>query len=474
MRALFAWLCLAAVAGACSTGLSTAALAGIDELMARPELAGARVGVAVVDAADGSTIAAAMADRGFAPASNQKLLSSAIALATLGPDHRLSTELWLHGELQGNELRGELRLLGHGDPTFGDGPAGRAALADLVAAVRALGVQRFTGRIVGDDRWLGPEHLGLGWQWDYLDEDYAAPFGALCCGHNQVLVRVKPGLRGAEAVVEPAWYAPVELRLGTGAPGSVASVALRRAIGSDLISVTGSLPVDAEPMTLAVTVRDPAGHAANALAAALRTAGIEVERRDDVSLAGEPRLLASVSSPPLAELIAKLLLDSDNLHAEQVWRVASRIATGDGGTAAAAGHGRIELERLGVDCRGMVMADGSGLSRRNLVQPQQLAALLLAMHRSPLRDVFLAGLPVGGGSGTLRNRFRDGPASGRVRAKTGFISRVVCLSGYLPRPRPGAEPLIFSVMLNDFTGDEAAAKAAVDAFVQRLAAALGW
>jgi D-alanyl-D-alanine carboxypeptidase/D-alanyl-D-alanine-endopeptidase (penicillin-binding protein 4) len=474
VRALFAWLCLAAVAGACTTGLSTAALAGIDELIACPELAGARVGVAVVDATDGATIAAAMADRGFAPASNQKLLSSAIALTTLGPDHRLPTELWLHGEVQGGELRGELRLCGHGDPTFADGPAGRAALAELAAAVRALGVRRFTGRIVGDDRWLGPEHLGLGWQWDYLDEDYAAPFGALCAGHNQVLVRVKPGPNGAETMVEPDWYGPVEVRIGTGARGSVASVVARRAIGSDLVSVTGSLPVDAEPRTLAVTVRDPAGHAANTFAAALRAAGIEVDRRDDVALAGEPRLLAGVSSPPLADLVAKLLLDSDNLYAEQVWRTASRVATGDGGTAAAAGHGRRELERLGVDCRGLVMADGSGLSRRNLVQPRQLAALLLAMHRAPLRDVFQAGLPVGGRSGTLRNRFRDGPASGRVRAKTGFISRVVCLSGYLPRPQPGAEPLVFSVMVNDFTGDEAAVKAAVDTFVQRLAAALGW
>jgi D-alanyl-D-alanine carboxypeptidase/D-alanyl-D-alanine-endopeptidase (penicillin-binding protein 4) len=99
------------------------------------------------------------------------------------------------------------------------------------------------------------------------------------------------------------------------------------------------------------------------------------------------------------------------------------------------------------------------------VQPRQLAGLLVAMHRSDLRASFLAGLPIAGESGTLRNRFRNGSARGVVRAKTGYISRVVCLSGFVPR---GDTTWVFCVMLNDFTCSDDAAKAAVDAFVQRL------
>ncbi|MEO6598166.1 MAG: D-alanyl-D-alanine carboxypeptidase, partial [Planctomycetota bacterium] len=100
--------------------------------------------------------------------------------------------------------------------------------------------------------------------------------------------------------------------------------------------------------------------------------------------------------------------------------------------------------------------------------------ILRAMYDSPQRHAFVDALPLAGHTGTLRSRFVDGPARGHVRAKTGYISRVVCLSGYVQRPDPAASPLIFSVMLNDFTCDDGKAKAAADAFVQRLAAAVGW
>ena len=176
----------------------------LQTLLARPELAGSRIGACVVDGATGRRLVDSSADRGFATASNMKLFSAAVALTTLGAEHRAATELWLRGKVQDGVLRGELVLCGHGDPTFGVAAAGSTAFAAMVEALRANGVQRLVGRIVGDDRWLGSEHLGLGWQWDYLDEDYAAPFGALCCGGNVVTVRVQPGTDGPAVSVFPA------------------------------------------------------------------------------------------------------------------------------------------------------------------------------------------------------------------------------------------------------------------------------
>lgn len=451
----------------------------LHELASRPELAGGRIGVCVVDAETGRRLLGHDDELGFATASNMKLLSAAVALATCGPEHRVATEVWMRGDVRDGTLHGELILRGHGDPTFGAGEAGRAAFARIAAALRERGVQRVAGRVVGDDAWLGSEHLGLGWQWDYLDDDYAAPFGALCCRGNVATVRVRPG--PSEPVVEtaPGVLPPPRVHVRQLAPGDAAttSVRARRALGSETIEVEGALRADAPAQTLRVPVPDPASYAARVLRAELVAAGIAF---DDVAdgaagpFAGDEALVASVPSPPLAELVQHLLTHSDNLEAEQVVRVAARTATGDGGTASTARHVAATLARLGVDAQGIVFADGSGLSRRNLVRPRQLVGVLAAMWASPQRDVFVPGLPLAGRSGTLRSRFADGPASGRVRAKTGFISRVVCLSGYVPRPDAQHAPLLFSVMLNDFTCSDDVAKAAVDAFVQRLAASAGW
>ncbi len=461
---------------ACAAGPDEALAGTVDlavaELAQRPELAGGRIGVCVIDAVSGDRLAGLDDDRGFLPASNQKLISAAVALETLGADHTMATELWWNGTVDGNVLHGDLQLRGHGDPTFGLDAEGREAFATFVRALRALGVTSVRGRVSGDGSWLGDERLGQGWQWDYLDEDYAAPFGGLCCAHNVVEVTVRPG-DGAAAVelMPPAGFTP-QARVQQGERGSATRLAARAGDGQHIV-VTGSIAADAKEQVLRVPVPDPTAFAARVLADELRAAGIAVEPAER-EVVGERRRLAAVRSPALAAIVRPMLLRSDNLYAEQVLRVASRVATGSGGTESARAHAKAVLEKLGIDTTGMELADGSGLSRRNLVRPRQLAGLLLAMERSPQRAAFAAGLPIAGKTGTLRERLTAGPASNRVRAKTGYIARVVCLSGYVPRPDPAAPPLVFSVMLNDFTCSDDEAKSAIDAFVHRLARAAGW
>ena len=435
------------------------------ELAGRPQLAGGRIGVCVVDAADGAVLAELSAGNGFAPASNLKLISGAVALVALGPDHRFTTELAMHGELRDGVLHGDLLLRGRGDPTLGVGRGAVEATQRFVDALRQRGVQRVTGGVVGDDRWLGAEHLGHGWQWDYLDEDYAAPFGALCWNGNvqRVVVRAE----GAAARVEGAAAAlPGQVELVPA--GGVTRVVARRELGGERIHITGTIAADAKPLTLAVTVPDPTRFAARELAAKLRAAGLAIGEpaASAVPDAGVP--IAEWRSPPLAELLVPLLRDSDNLYAEQFHRVAARVATGAGDGAAASKHAVAVLQTLGVDGAGLVLADGSGLSRRNLVQPRQLARLLVAMERSPQRAAYWAALPVAGATGTLRSRFVGTAAAGRVRAKTGTIDRVACLSGYVPRAN--AAPIVFSIMLNDFVCCSAEAREAIDAFVLQLVA----
>jgi len=394
---------------------------GIDSALARfvataHELGG-RIGVVVAEAGSGAVLASVAADEGFTPASNQKLLTAVVALQTLGPAATLRTELRGTGEVHDGELSGDLILRGFGDPTLGLPVGGDPRLSGLAAAVRSMGVQRIAGEVRGDGSWFGDERFGRGWEWDDLNERYAAPFGGLCCGGNVEWVVCADGSRRE------------------------------------------------------VPVSDPAAVAAATFAEVLRSSGVAVADGDVESADGE-RLVVAMTSPPLAELLPRLLGDSDNLYAEQLWRTAARTATGDGSSASAEAHAKAVLAQFGVDTKGMVLADGSGLSRLDLVRPAQMVALLLALHGSPLLPPVIAALPQGGVNGTLRERFTDGPACGRVFAKTGTLTRVTALSGYLLRPN--GEPLVFSVLWNDFLCDDATAQRAVDAFVQELASWAGW
>jgi D-alanyl-D-alanine carboxypeptidase/D-alanyl-D-alanine-endopeptidase (penicillin-binding protein 4) len=460
---------------ACAVGpavqLAPSALAAaLAELRTCADLAGSRIGVHVVDLADGVELAALDADRGFATASNLKCISAFVGLTTLGADATLATELWRHGAIEAGVLHGDVVLRGGGDPSFGLGRPASETWAPFVAALQQSGVRRIAGQVRVDDGWLGDEHLGLGWQWDYLDEDYAAPFGALCLDGNVVRLRCRAMAgRVVVDVSQPGYeVATTEVRIDdVAAPRLFAT----RALASERIVLRGSVAANGRPTTAVVTVPDPSRNAARSLTAALLASGIEIAGSEAAS-ATQPVRVHTSHSPPLRDLVVPLLRDSDNLHAEQFLRLAARKDLGDGGTSAAERHAKAVLAAAGVDPIGMVLADGSGLSRRNLVEPRQLTGVLRAARASAVWEPFWRALPVAGRTGTLRQRFTAGAATGRVRAKTGFISRVVCLSGFVPRRDEAAPPVVFSVMLNDFTCDDAAAKRAVDAFVQRLVAAV--
>ena len=452
-------------------------------LLAEPLLADARIGVVVVRGSETAPVVSHDGHKGFLPASNMKLVSGAVALATLGTDFRWTTRVQSAAALSDGVLQGDLLLVGDGDPSLGGRPAADPfePMRDLARQLGEAGVKRIGGRVVGVDDCQADEHIGRGWQWDYLGDDYAAQFGGLCFAENSATLFVSGTEQGSAPLlrVEPdIRYVLGRADLTCGPADAKAALDVTRQPFTNSFLVRGALPAGAPEQRFRLSVENPTRYAAQGLAGALQRAGVQTGAAvdgDDVGVPAQPwRELAQWQSRPLRELMAPMMKDSQNLYAEQFARTAARVAGSNGSRAATEAHVREVLARLGVDSKGMVLADQSGLSRRNLVQPRQLTALLQAVWSAPFRDAYFDALPVAGVDGTLRGRLRESAAKGRIRAKTGTIDMVSALSGVLYPPDPATPPVFFSVVLNHYTCTSAEARGAMDRFLDALALAAGW
>ena len=478
-RALLAAAVLATVAPAQD------AAAALDRLLRDSRLSGARIGVVVVDLDRGQVLCSNDADAAFMPASNMKLISSAVALVTLGPDHQFRTVLRARGRYADGTLHGDLELVGSGDPTLGGRheDSATAPFERFATVARKRGIERVTGRVIGDDDCQPDEILGDGWTWDDESAGYAAQLSGLCFAENSVRVLVRSAAAGQPPRIRltPATsYLDVSCSADVREDKRTGPLKVERLHGRNEIHVSGAMPASTS-LAKHVSVDNPTWYAAHVLRETLSAAGIEVEGpaadRDQLgrsaTSSGREVALAELRSPPLADILVTLNKSSQNLYAEQLIRAASRHIGGGSDMDSAEKHAKTTLRGLGVNTKGLVIADGSGLTRLNLVRPRQLADLLAAMWRHQHRDVFVASLPISGVDGTLRGRLGGKTTRGKVRAKTGYIRHVVALSGYISTGNSSGQPLVFSVMINNFVCSTRAAKSAVDTFVKSLVPSRG-
>ncbi|GAA4142408.1 D-alanyl-D-alanine carboxypeptidase/D-alanyl-D-alanine endopeptidase [Actinomadura keratinilytica] len=429
----------------------------IDAILADPRLAGAGVGVAVRDARTGRTLYERGADRPLVPASNQKLQTLAAALDALGPRYRFRTTV-ASGPRSGGRVHGDLYLKGTGDPTLLPRDYRR-----LAGAVAAAGIRRVEGRLVADDTHFDDRRLGDGWEADDEQYAYAAQVSALTLSPDRDLhagaVRVdvaatRPGAPVRVALRPPTRYLTVDNRARTGRPGTRSTLSVTRPRGTTVIRVTGRYPAGGPALRRLRSVHEPALYAAAVFRAALRAHGVRV---DGATVRGrtpaDARPVAVRSSVPLARLAVPYMKLSNNTIAEILVKAMGRERKGVGSWPAGLSVTRRRLGRLGVDASRLTLADGSGLSRANRTTPRQLTELLLRVRGEPWFPAFARSLPVAGHphpwvGGTLASRMRHSPAAGNVRAKTGTLTGVTALSGYV-RGR-GGRPLVFSIVLNGY------------------------
>ncbi len=447
--------------------------------------AGTRFGL-LITTLDGEELVSIAPDQRFIPASNTKMFTTAIAYAQLpllestakGAGVRLetgaggATDVVLHG-------RGDARLSSADDCTTDC----LQTLADAVAAKT-----RHVRNVIGDDSWFPDERWSPGMSWNNIQSRYGTGVSALTLDDNELVARVAPGAIGTAPALQTWGYYTIENRVTT-VPGKDEAIVADRMPNSRTLRLTGTLGVDAPPMTLRYGIDDPAHYAAWRLAELLRARGVRVDgeiavrhrplspaddpatRKDaPVVLPAEPAMLAELPSPSLAENMVRINKESQNLHTELMLRRVARQA-GSGSIA----DGQAVMQRVmaeaGLDRTSYDFSDGSGMSTYNRITPRAAVGLLCWIARQPWAAAWRDTLPVAGRDGTLQNRFKGTLLEGRLFAKTGSLNASRALSGYLVT-RSG-RTLIFSALANDMPdGTDGQATAAVDRALVAIAEAL--
>jgi len=400
------------------------------------------------------------------PASNMKIVTLAAAAETLGWDFRFKTRLETTAPVKNGALKGDLYIVGGGDPTINsrDSRADRI-MDEWAAALKNAGVARIDGNIVGDGSAFEANGLGQGWSWDYLQYGYAAPASALEFNENTATLTVTPdAVPGDPAKLELSLDTGLGLihHVVTGAAGSATSIEYERQPNDRWLDVMGSIAVDAKSITREVAVANPTRYFARMTLNGLLTRGIAVsglplDRTEQTALEPGPRrVLVESVSPPLSDIAKTMMKVSQYLYAETLLRTIGKDKA----------HG--VLAAWNIPDSTFVQADGSGLSRYDYVTADVLVTILEHMFRDPRHhDAFTTALPIAGTDGTVASRLKHTRAEGNALEKTGSIANVRALSGYV-RTRDG-ETLAFSILANAFTVSPATVNWIADIAVEELA-----
>lgn len=422
------------VLGACVTVMRTVNPAAsaraelrhtIDSLTSQPEFRNAHWGVLIVNPRTGDTIYSKNAGKLFMPASNMKIVTSAVALTLLGADYTYKTTFATDGEVRDSLLDGSLIVIGRGDPTISDNMRGLATLVmdTLADSVRAHGIRQVTGSLarVGD---AFPDSVhGYGWEWDDLGEYYAA---------------------GVDELIFNEGMAPTTLR---------------------------PPPDTVRDSLYSGPAKDPATGYLNAFNDALVRKRINVESGIMDSILPTPIKLDTLFtyvSPPLRNILPALMKPSQNQIAEILLKT---IGLERGGLGTADSARKIVAQQLlawGAQADGFALYDGSGLSRHDLLSPETLVRVLDRIQQDTAFAVYYNAMPVAGVDGTLKDRMKGTPAEGNVHAKTGSIGSARSLSGYVTTA--DGERLIFSILANNWTTPSSAVTSVADQIAAALAA----
>jgi len=449
--------------------------ARISEILQKPALAQAMVGIKVASLDTGRVLFEANANKLLRPASNMKLYTVAAALDRLSPDYHFVTSVYARGKPDSaGTIRGDLTIYGRGDPSlaarFNNGNYFKG-IDDLAARIVAAGVKRVEGDLVGDETYFTGAPYGSGWNWDDLQWWYGAEVSALTVNDNALDLAIKPGMQvGAPAIVTTGPPDPllrIVNKVTTAPKGTRRDFSAYRSLASDELEISGTIGLDDRGYSGGIGISRPALLFAYLLRASLAQQGVVIKGKTRTipaaisnALAGPPISglveLTTLQSPPLSLIAAQTLKPSQNLYTELILRTLGKVVStaptlpSIDRTSETAGIEvvRAFLREAGVDATPLSLNDGSGLSRNDMITAEGTLQLLTYMRRHRYAAAFRDALPIAGVDGTLRNRMRGTVAENNVRAKTGTLSSASSLSGFVTTA--AGEELVFSIMVNNY------------------------
>ena len=405
----------------------------INTIIQQPELRRSRWGILIKTLRNQETIYALEAESYFLPASNAKLFSTAAALLQFGSQWQISTPVYATGTAPNLT---SLHLVGRGDPSITT-----AQLEALGEELKAKGITKID-RLIVEDSYFPEAGINPTWEWEDLHYYWGTTVNSLILNENAVILTLVPQELGANVKLQwsdllAARQWQIENNAVTAAEETPYNVTISPNFTQPLLEIEGELALDSKPDIWALSVPEPGRYFLNSLRRQLLQAGIEVisaesTNNESTDLGAE---ITSIKSPFLSLLLYKTNQESNNLYAESLFQLV-------GGAEGV----KEQLTQLGVNPETYHLADGSGLSRRHLISPEAIVSTLSLMAATAEAEIYLQSLPFAGESGTLKSRFLNSTIAGNLRAKTGTLTGVSALSGYLEIP--GQEPLVLSILVN--------------------------
>lgn len=471
--------------------------AAIDAQIGQPRYNASSWGIAVVSLDTGRMLYAHDADRLLQPASTAKLYTAALVLDMLGAGYRIPTQLLVTRPIERGQLGGPLILHGMGDPTLGTPDTNSDWADQLATQLAAAGVHEVHGDLIADDSYFSGPPIGSGWEARDLQSWFAVPSSALSVQENVVGLTVTPSNQPGGSVslaFDPPDAMPHTVNsMTTGAQRTRSDINLYRAPGDGTLYAFGSMPARAQPQTFRLAIADPAWFAGTLLRDALARRGIRIDGQLRVLHWPEPNdvgldratVVAQVLSPPLMEVLSRGLKRSQNLYLQNLLQIAGVKAQADAQQSGDPAEGFLSseawairamrplLDRIGIAPDAAQIEEGAGLSREDLVTPQAMVQLLTYLSSQPYGTQLRDALPSAGVDGTLEFRMRGSAAADNVQAKTGSMTYVHCLAGYVTTST--GERLAFALMVNNYVrqGDDPSASRDLDAIAEMLAAFQG-
>ncbi|MEM8674325.1 MAG: D-alanyl-D-alanine carboxypeptidase/D-alanyl-D-alanine-endopeptidase [Cyanobacteria bacterium P01_G01_bin.67] len=426
------------VSSVCPSDLPTA----ITEIINRPEFERSRWGIEIQTLEEGKSLFSLNGNMFFTPASSLKLLTSAASLIELGTDYRIETTIYSTGTKPNLT---SLRLEGQGDPTIST-----ETLKNIVHQLQSRGIKRIENLII-DNSYFAPPSINPTWEWLDVHSYFATAVNSTILNQNTVTLTLLPQQIGqpvkyywSDTIAARQWQ--LDNQAVTGNKDIDYNIELDSYLGKPKLQLRGELAVNEPPDVWDLAVVDPAQYFLESFRSQLTDVGITVGRGTVINQPeqnqGETELM-TIYSPPMQQILEEVNQESNNLYAEVLGKILAKKLGLETATEAV----KSSLNTIGINPNEYVLADVSGLSRQNLISPQILVKTLQIMSQLSQRESYQQSLSLASINGTLKNRFRNSSITGNLWGKTGTLTGVGTLSGYIiDRQNPS---IVFSILVNN-------------------------